>query len=181
MGGITGMLTLDRLKNVAVMAMCLVVILVAARAFLGGSPSNDAGSWEMPPPPYTAGEHIDSMPAVIGQGRTLLMVLSSTCRFCSQSMPFYREIRTAAPSNGDAPPRFVALHFPSDSNDTMKTYLESHAFQADEIVGLQRGMLDRVSGTPTLILVETDGTVIGSWRGLLNEVAEADVRRLLGS
>jgi hypothetical protein len=109
--------------------------------------------------------------------RTLLLVLSKGCRFCSESAPFYQRLVLDTEGRGGA--RLVAV-LPQDVNEGRK-YLDELGVTIKEI---KQSTLDSlgVGGTPTLILVNSEGVVTDSWVGKLPPDKESEVLdRLQGS
>lgn len=101
-------------------------------------------------------------------GQTLLLALSTTCHFCSESSMFYRRLM----AQRDANTHIVAV-FPQ-SVDVSKSYLKRLGVSVDEI---RQASLDSigVDGTPTLILVDNRGAVVDLWIGKLNGPNEQKV------
>lgn len=102
--------------------------------------------------------------------RTLLLVLSEGCRFCSESAPFYQ--RLVRDTDGRDGVRLVAV-LPQDVNEGRK-YLNELGVTINEI---KQSSLDSlgVGGTPTLILVNREGAVTDSWVGKLPPDKESEV------
>lgn len=63
--------------------------------------------------------------------------------------------------------------FPQRAEDG-RQYLSRLGVSVDEVQQLQPGSID-VPGTPTVILVDSQGTVQNVWVGKLTEVKEAEV------
>ena len=61
--------------------------------------------------------------------------------------------------------------------ETLTGYLSSHQLETDAVVSVNPGTL-KVSGTPTLVLVDNKGKVTKQWPGALRE-READVEAAL--
>jgi thiol-disulfide isomerase/thioredoxin len=102
-------------------------------------------------------------------GQTLLLALSTTCHFCSESAPFYQRLVKELGSNT----RIVAI-LPQSLSDS-KDYLNRLGVSVDDIRQVQFSSLG-VKGTPTLILVDNNGIVRNSWMGKLrNNEEEARV------
>jgi len=101
--------------------------------------------------------------------RTLLLALSTTCHFCTESAPFYKTLQQQKRDNV----RLLAL-FPQPLLDS-RTYLDGLGLNVDEVV---QSPLNSVgaSGTPTLLLIDNQGTVINSWVGKLSDAAAEEVR-----
>ena len=103
------------------------------------------------------------------RGRTtLLMVLSSDCVFCQESMPFYRRL-LAQKRVG------VQIVVAAPTLDIgMEEYLASEDIAPDEVIFTEPGALP-VSATPTLLLVDSEGLITYSWTGLLSKAREEGV------
>lgn len=109
-------------------------------------------------------------------GETLLVVISPTCHFCSESAPFYRRLKQEAASKGGI--RLVAVS-PTDVSESKK-YLDGLEVGIEEIRQVPLRNLG-VSGTPTLIQVDRQGKVVKSWIGKLDAAEEAEVLSQLGA
>jgi thioredoxin-related protein len=105
-----------------------------------------------------------------GSNKTLIMVLSTTCRFCTASMPFYQKLIQQKQGGEDL--RIIAV-LPQRVEEA-KEYLGKHGISVD---GVRQDTLDElnVSGTPTLIEVDETGSVVRSWVGKLPPEKEAEV------
>jgi thioredoxin-related protein len=92
--------------------------------------------------------------------RTLLLALSTGCHFCSESAPFYQNLEQQKLNDV----RLLAL-FPQPVEDG-RIYLNKLGVSVSEIVQSPLASVG-VSGTPTLLLIDKQGTVINSWIGKL--------------
>lgn len=101
--------------------------------------------------------------------RTLLLVLSKGCHFCSESAPFYQRLVRDTDGRGV---QLVAV-LPQDVNEG-REYLNELGVTINEI---KQSSLDSlgVGGTPTLILVNREGAVTDSWVGKLPPDKESEV------
>ena len=104
--------------------------------------------------------------------RTLILALSTTCRFCTESAPFYRKLRAEV----DSRTRLVAV-FPQ-AVEGGRNYLISLGLPVDQVIQSPLSSIN-VAATPTLILVSDEGKVIDSWRGKLPAATETEVMSLL--
>ncbi|MBX3290510.1 MAG: hypothetical protein KF855_14435 [Acidobacteria bacterium] len=102
-------------------------------------------------------------------GRTLVLYLSTSCRFCNDSIPFYKKILNETPNTGI---KYMAVFLQNEATGTK--YLDSYNVKVDKVVS---GALDGigVSGTPTLLLVDENGMVTDAWIGRLDKEKENDV------
>ncbi|MFZ1701561.1 MAG: hypothetical protein WBO10_06440 [Pyrinomonadaceae bacterium] len=112
--------------------------------------------------------------------RNLLMVLSTSCHFCSESMPFYQKLLER---NAQSKSLRVIAAMPQEVADATK-YLSEHNVTVDEVIKANPGEA-MVRGTPTLLLVNKDGVVMDTWIGKLppekeNEVLERAFSEVAG-
>ena len=102
--------------------------------------------------------------------QTLVLVLSTDCKYCTASAPFYR--RVIAQTSSSRHTKLLALF--SQSSSEGQKYLHDLEVKIDEVEQMTLRTLG-VKGTPTLILVDANGIVIRSWQGLLPREAEDEV------
>ncbi|MGH9947306.1 MAG: TlpA family protein disulfide reductase [Pyrinomonadaceae bacterium] len=102
-------------------------------------------------------------------GTTLILYLSTTCRYCNESIPFYQRLKKEWPKSV---PKVVALFLQDDDEATK--YLDSKSLIVDGVVsGSLRSI--GITGTPTLLLVDENGVVTDIWRGKLSSEKENEV------
>lgn len=124
------------------------------------------------PSAYSPGSAIGSIDGIdfsTGRG-TLLLFASSRCRYCTDSMPFYRKLATIPTSENQW--RFVVVG--REPAEILQGYVQSHALTSVKIISIAPGVV-RVRATPTLILVDTRGRVVREWRGQLQPRQEEEV------
>ena len=105
--------------------------------------------------------------------RTLLLVLSTTCRFCTESSPFYQ--RLAQEKAKKAGVGLVAV-LPQSVDESQK-YLNGLGVFVDDIKQVGPDAVP-VTGTPTLIMADRTGAVVESWAGKLPAEKEVEVLNL---
>jgi hypothetical protein len=103
-------------------------------------------------------------------GRTLVLALSTVCRYCTESGPFYQRLAQERATNPNI--RLVAV-FPQSVADAQK-YLSNLGVTVDEV---RQARLDSIGvmATPTLILANADGAVAESWQGKLPGETESEL------
>ncbi|HZI18070.1 MAG TPA: hypothetical protein VEY09_05685 [Pyrinomonadaceae bacterium] len=157
------------LANVAIIVVALLLGGVLVKRYL--LPGQDAAPARGLDPRIQAGTKA-ALPGVdwAQNGNTLLLVLSSDCRFCTESGPFYQRLARERESRPGV--RLIAV-LPQEVSEGRK-YLEGLGVKVDEV--RQASPLSTgAGGTPTLILVGADGTVKDSWVGRLAAPQEAEV------
>jgi hypothetical protein len=100
-------------------------------------------------------------------GQTLVMAVSSTCHFCTESGSFYQQLAKAHDGT-----RLVAVL--PQSVDEGKRYLAMLGVSVDEVKEATLASID-VRGTPTLMMVNSDGVVVNKWEGKLESEQEREV------
>lgn len=153
--------------NVAIVIVGIVLGVVLVKNNLLQSPPAMAA----PPAGIAPGTKLD-LPGVDWQAneRTLVLALSTGCRFCTESAPFYKRLAQEKPNLKNI--RLVAV-FPEPVEQSRK-YLSDLGVTVDEV---RQGRLDSlgVVGTPTLIVADANGAVAGSLRGKLSSDKENEL------
>ena len=102
--------------------------------------------------------------------QTVVLALSDKCRFCAESAPFYQRLAREFSKRGDV--RMVAV-FPQKV-DAGKKYLDELGVPVGQVIQASLDSL-QVRGTPTLVIVDKNGTVTQSWVGKLGSERESEV------
>src|SRR5262245_51114736 len=100
--------------------------------------------------------------------QTLVLALSTTCHFCSESAPFYKQVIEKRKGST----RLIAVL--PQSVEAGRQYLSGLGITVDEVRQAPPSSLG-VQGTPTLLLVNKAGVVTSSWRGKLPQERELEV------
>lgn len=112
---------------------------------------------------------------------TALVFIRSTCHFCAESMPFYRDLVTRARR-----PQIQVVFTSDEPVPIVRQYLELHGVPPERIATVS--FLDYgVAATPTIIVVDSSGYGTTRWIGRLDAAREAallatvsDTRRQFG-
>lgn len=152
----------DRIVN----CLCVAAIAYGSLALMGRFRGN------APADPTIAGATL-SIPLPTAR-TSLVMMLSTTCRFCTESAPFYKTLLRA---NADQNVYVVGI-FPQNF-DAAATYLKELELPVQDI---RQGDLTAlgITGTPTLLLVAPGGRIERAWRGRLSPEQEDEVFRAVG-
>lgn len=157
---------IEFIANVSIIIVAMLLVIVLTKQYLirttqGETPIVDSRQ-----------SRIGSKTAALNinwsqNGQTLLLAISSTCRYCTESAVFYQRV-----VNGNTNTTIVAV-MPQTADDARK-YLDDQKIRVNEIRQASLESLG-VTGTPTLILVDGNGIVTGWWVGKLSTSQETDV------
>lgn len=169
---------IEILANLAFLLLCTVGIVLGVQAMsrptpvVANGPPTPARS---APPLYQSGERItiDGVDFTAAP-KTLLLVVRSTCRYCTDSMPFYKTLASAPTSGRRA--RIVALT--PEAVEVGAEYFDSFGVKLDGVVSTPLTAL-KVRGTPTAILVSSTGVVEKVWQGRVDSKTELEVAAAL--
>lgn len=152
--------------HISIIVVAILVSVVLVKNFL--LPRKDGPNTE---PQVAVGTRL-SVPGVdwARNGRTLMVVLSTNCRFCTASAPLYQQIAQERAKREDV--RMIAV-FPQTVEDSQK-YLNNLGVVVDEVKQVAPAVVG-AKGTPTLILIDGTGTVQKVWVGKLPPDKESEV------
>ena len=105
--------------------------------------------------------------------QTLVLGLRKGCHFCEDSAPFYQ--RLTAQQQGGSNSTIVAV-FP-DPADAVKEVVQSEGLRVHALAGVPFEKL-KIDATPTLLLVNRNGTVVNAWIGMLSPRQELEVMKM---
>jgi hypothetical protein len=110
-----------------------------------------------------------------GNGRTVVLAISTACHFCKESEPFYRRLKQEAGKGV----KIVAV-LPQPLSEAQQ-YLNAADVSVDQVKQLSLDTIG-VWGTPTVLLVDGKGVITRVWTGKLQSKQEeqqviAEVRK----
>jgi hypothetical protein len=108
--------------------------------------------------------------------KTVVLALSTECRYCLESAGFYRVLGRMA-----HPERFRVIAVLREPLQESQPRLESLGIALLKDVRHADFAALRVHATPTLFIVNRDGNVDAAWTGKLSAAQEAEVLTLLGA
>ena len=176
---------IQTLTNLAFLGLCIIGIALGVRSFLKPTPVLVPGGLNSlrasaprpstPPPPYQAGEPItlDNV-NFAGASHTLLLVVRKGCRFCDESMPFYKRLGEDA----EIARRTRLVIVAPDEEVVSREELDKQRVRVDQIVRKPLAGL-KVRGTPTAIVVDKSGRVEKVMVGRLDEKQQQELMTAL--
>lgn len=150
--------------NIAIILVAISLVVVLAKRFVFTGSTSDS-------PQPNIGAKL-SLPDVdwSKNNKNLLLVLSDSCKYCTESAPFYQHLVQERAQRETF--RLTAV-FPQPVSVGRK-YLNGLGVAIDDIRELSPGAI-RIRGTPTLLLVNNAGVVTDEWLGKLPPETEAEV------
>jgi hypothetical protein len=159
---------IELIANIAIIAVALILGVVLVKRYLLSDTHESAA-------PPVARIQPGTKVQLAGvdwskSGQTLLLVLSDTCHFCTESAGFYQ--RLAEQKARQEGTRMIAV-LPQDVGRG-QAYMSKLGVTVDDV---QQSPLNAigVGGTPTLLLVDNQGVVKESWLGKLPPDKETEV------
>jgi len=105
--------------------------------------------------------------------KTLVIAIRKGCPYCDASLPFYR--RLGEQERGNTLHAHVLLVMPNDASSGSR-YLSKENVEVQRIFGQGLGAL-KISGTPTVLLLDSSGLIKRTWIGQLSPRGEQDVMK----
>ncbi|HEX6732536.1 MAG TPA: hypothetical protein VF074_21130, partial [Pyrinomonadaceae bacterium] len=162
---------LDVTTNVVVVVFAVVAIGVLVKNYFAPDVKTSVAIKTGTVFPEIAGVDYKQSP------RTLILALNVDCRFCTRSVPFYNSL--AEVRQQDAGRVNIVAAFINKDEGLVKSYVDEKQLTVQAIAGVDLDKLG-VHTTPTLILVDSAGKVLDSWRGELQPDGEREVFAVLG-
>lgn len=154
---------IELLANLAIILVACLLATAIVRSYLLSPAASESPSAQRSVAPTVAAFNINWRQ----NQQTLVLALSNTCRFCTESGPFYQRVAAASPRT-----RLVAV-LPQAREEGRK-YLEQLGVPVDEVLQAPLSSMN-VNGTPTLLLVNSDGVITNTWIGKLTEAEQAEL------
>ena len=162
---------LELVANLAIIIVAIVFGIVLVKRYLIAQPANVASNRSSTESHLV--ERINLPGVDWSQRATLVLAISTSCHFCTESAPFYRDLAHAH----EGVRLMAILPQPIEAG---KHYLDTLGVQVDEVLQASLNEIN-VNGTPTLLLINREGTVVGKWVGRLPAEREVQVRYALSS
>lgn len=106
--------------------------------------------------------------------QTIIVVLDKNCRFCKQQIPFYRQLAESSRTHNVK----LIFAFPHNRQDGID-YLHAEQIVAKDAIRISMQSLD-IRGTPTLLLLNSEGKILAKWVGELSRPVEDYIVSILG-
>jgi hypothetical protein len=170
---------LETLANILIAVTCLVVIAVGVERLVQRW-NSPGGRRPIATPANSAllvpGRQVSGLPEVqfSAADGTLVLYISPRCRFCAQSLAFYRRI---AESKTATRRRLRIVAVGRESLADLRQFIDEGHVAVDQLLSAGDGRMP--PSTPTVVLVDTKGVIIASWVGWQSSQGEESVLRTL--
>ncbi len=160
-------------EAIVVIVAALVVTVAAGAAFTWYAHSHSAATAKKTiMPELSVGDPVKVNGSLLSGGSmAILLITSPICRYCLASKQFHKTLSTEAAAN------HVPLYIAVPSKKTSELYLKTA-----EITGDQKSWSDlgfRITGTPTLILIDSTGAARAILVGQLPPASEMEVLKIV--
>ncbi|MCU1284064.1 MAG: hypothetical protein JWO13_414 [Acidobacteriales bacterium] len=160
---------LEAAANVAIVIVAVLVIAVIVRNQLSSQQPNV-------PPQIAVGASVPLKDTDWkGNSKTLVLGISTTCHYCTESAPFYQRI--ARQTDRSRSVHMMAV-LPQPFSEAM-AYLAKLKVPVRDVRQATLASIP-ISGTPTILLVNDRGIVQKVWRGKLPPEDESEVMKEIG-
>ena len=161
------MKSLEKAANIAVIVAALLFMFVVIRTEISKRAAPDSAQTELP-------SNVVNLPGVHfpRQNKSLIIAVSTTCHFCQESLPFYKDVSVRSKGKTDV----IAL-LPQPEAEA-KAFIQNAGISATQIVSAKLSTIG-VTGTPTMLLVDEKGDVERVWKGELDEKRRQEVLSLV--
>lgn len=159
-----GSVSLKRFLDVAIAVLIGILVVQFARWQRLGQESAPTLQ------PYQVGDSLMPVSANVSDSPVIALVLISSCSYCTDSMPFYRTLRTR--TAGQLP----LLVLTPEPQTKMNEYLASNQLKVDAVTTVDWREL-KVRGTPTMFMLDRSGTIRRLYSGRLSPLRQAEALR----
>jgi len=157
---------LELLANIAIILVAISLMAVLAKRYIFTSGNQTSEQIQS-----NVGTKVSQLDIDWSKSdKNLLLVLSNTCHFCTESAPFYQRLVQERTQRDTF--RLAAV-LPQPVNEG-RSYLNGLGVNIDEVKQLSPSAI-RIRGTPTLLLVNSAGVVTDEWLGKLPPQKENEV------
>jgi hypothetical protein len=160
------------LRRVATVTSALLVIVVAGTALTIAWPriASATGSRPAPAPPaYQAGETIDApVEWYASAPRTLVLFGQASCGACQDATAYLQQLVTHLRNRAA-----IVVGSPGSALEEDTAWAQSFGVDRAAVFAVPRRL--RVKVTPTLVIVDQQGKILGAWEGVGPKEKHADL------
>jgi len=161
---------LERITYILLITVCIVSLAVLVKhgllstAGAGPGPAMDVQAHSL------TGKNEPSVAATAwtGHQRNVVLLLSSQCHFCEESLPLYQELSRLHQQSGDD---FSLLAVGLETPETLSKYLNHSKVSVDNVLQVPGGFAG-IHFTPAVFIVDSHGAIQNAFLGKLDGTHE---------
>lgn len=164
---------LETVTNIAIILLCIIASTVLVRNFFFANKPAPR------PNEVKAGDSIEAVKSILpaGSQKALVVAISPTCGYCTQSMPFYKRLMEERDKKG-SPVKIVGAVPAPEAKAPEEQHMNAAGLKFDSLADISFSSI-KVPATPTVLLVDGTGKVEQVWVGKLDEKGEKQVLAVL--
>lgn len=159
---------LERITYILLITVCIVSLVVLVKHGLlstaGAGPGMDVQAHGL----MGKNEPSVATTAWTGHQRNVVLLLSSQCHFCEESLPLYQELSRLRQQTGND---FSLLAVGLETPETLGKYLTQSKVSVDNVLQVKRGFAG-IHFTPAVFVVDSHGVIQEAFLGKLDETHE---------
>lgn len=159
---------LEKATHVCLIAVCIVAVASLIEQRL------DRQSRGMPRAKDLVGK-VFNLPGISGHPLALVLGLTTSCRYCAESMPLYREMAAFRRQHPSSAPLFVVSPNPVEK---VIAYLTQNGVSVDNVIQADFAALG-IRATPTLVAVDSKNIVRNAFIGKQSEAGRSQVLAIM--
>ncbi len=157
---------LETVTSIAVLLVSILIISVFTTSFFVNNPKLQFQSGLQKGYPLTQPQTV----IYSHSPRTLLIAVNTKCGYCNASIPFYKQLAESQHDNRTT--HIVAVS--TEPEDVLKQFLSQNQLDITAVPSVNFSDYN-IMGTPTLILVNSNGQILDFWTGKLSQETEQQV------
>jgi thioredoxin-related protein len=159
---------IELVANIAIILVAISLVVVLTKRFVFPARNQDQASNNIP---SNVGSKLPQVDIDWSKSnKNVLLLLSTSCHFCTESAPFYKRLAQEQTQRGTFSLTAVLPQPVSEG----QTYLNRLGVDINDIRQLSPAAI-RIRGTPTILLVDAAGVVTDEWLGKLPQEKEDEV------
>lgn len=159
----------ELIANIAIILVCglLCWTFFTHKGLVRGASVGEAGV------PSLEGLALPALPGYSwgSHSQTLVLGIRKGCHFCEESLPFYKRRSELEHSNGLHAHRLAVM---PDDKDAGTRYLQTGGVAVEGVFSEPPDSI-KISGTPTLLLLDSRGRIARAWVGEQSSQGEEEV------
>lgn len=167
---------LEKITQLFLIAVCVVSLIVLVKHGLLNSGTDAAGMGMSKYADTLAGQREASIPVTAWQAspNNLVLMLSSQCHFCQESIPLYQKLATLRRGYGN---RFSLVAVGVEPPDVLRAYLQQNQIDVDRVMQVRSGFAG-ITFTPAVFIVNSHGVIQKAFLGKLTTSSETQLLHL---